>query len=845
MMTRFANQELPEAIWGDNFLELSYGSTTSKKDTDNISEKGPSNTIRISFCALEALRTWALMDMGIERKEENEVEENSNNNASNKERKIATVIPHKSGKIPDPWDYTYTTNYSGSVECISHHKINAGDGFFDAKQPDRTTLYAIKVSTSQESSTSIQGMAVSNPIGRFSTPPTAVLRPPMCKCVGGRMICAGVAQTLAAKKSQAVTNSQFTKPQLFKSKTTPSPQAPMPLPKASPKWMSYCSDTDGPFDMEGLLNSQRSAPLHYTGTIPFWIQNLDPHSYSFLTATAMVCDSNNDKGGFIAVLLRCFVRVNGVRARLIDTKFVIRRQRPYEGNSSRAPMVILRERSWKEGSWEEYTAGMEGANDGNYHFLGTDLEQGKRASKNLPHRFPPIVEKLVIYDDDIIDGTFGNEEKNHDSSDQKLGSRGPMNLFVAEALANKQEERRMPLLKGKAVSKSAIGSGILVSVVDECTLVALDVLSGEILWEHNLAPLSVLSLAVQSDRHPSLSQDKIEIVVGDDRGCVHVINCNGVDKTTEDSKKIISKQSYFFEGSEEKNGGLMANVQRPSKWVEKVVWSPGGCYFAAAAGKKVMVNDKVIEMEGTIYDISFLPASKNIYSDIGDEVKQKQASTPERESLAIALYGGLAIVDAATQTIWHRRFTVGSSAVLSFAISPNGQSIGIGCHDKRLRVFEDAEALIANGSDGFGSNGIDSWDAHDWIGMDGSVSRVAFGPDNQRLAALGGSILLVIDRTSEWGEAPTICSLHQDFVKKSARSSKFNFFSWSTKDILVASTDRFLHMFDLRATIDTVPKRLFPFSSIPLDKHFLVSGTDGKIIEWGKSGVGKIDLLHC
>ena len=44
---------------------------------------------------------------------------------------------------------------------------------------------------------------------------------------------------------------------------------------------------------------------------------------------------------FWMAYLRCFVRVNGVMARVVDTRFVCR------GNT------VLRERSWREGNWEQ------------------------------------------------------------------------------------------------------------------------------------------------------------------------------------------------------------------------------------------------------------------------------------------------------------------------------------------------------------------------------------------------------------------------------------------------------------------------------------------------------------
>ena len=51
-LTKFSNQDLPEALWGSNLLQLHHRSTNTT----------------IYFCALEALRSWALLD---ERQESN------------------------------------------------------------------------------------------------------------------------------------------------------------------------------------------------------------------------------------------------------------------------------------------------------------------------------------------------------------------------------------------------------------------------------------------------------------------------------------------------------------------------------------------------------------------------------------------------------------------------------------------------------------------------------------------------------------------------------------------------------------------------------------------------------
>jgi hypothetical protein len=48
--------------------------------------------------------------------------------------------------------------------------------------------------------------------------------------------------------------------------------------------------------------------------VNLWLDNLDPQSLSFLRISVLVGDT------FWAVQLRCYVRVNGVMARVVDTK---------------------------------------------------------------------------------------------------------------------------------------------------------------------------------------------------------------------------------------------------------------------------------------------------------------------------------------------------------------------------------------------------------------------------------------------------------------------------------------------------------------------------------------------
>jgi len=873
-LTRFANQELPEALWGSNSLVLTHLGTG----------------VRISFCAFEGLRIWSLMD--------------GHDDA-------LTIIPHLSGRIPDPWDYTYTTNYSGSVERTT------GIATVAAKQPDGRFLYATKINNgSFLTQKRTQAMPSMTTVGPSPIMPIIELRPPMCKCVGGRMICGGIAKSLTTKLPSSMKGLNSSPRQL--------PQlSPTPKPKSAPKWIP-CDDEDGIFDMEGLLNSQRSPPLYYTKQIPFWAQNLDPQSYSFLTVSALVCngvnnikynnnkENDNSMGGFIAILMRCFVRVNGVRVRLVDTKFIIRRRKIKrrrrqnkqrhnvdngiddndvdKGYDVETPMVVLREKSWKEGTWNEYLTGKKNscnqnnddadadadvdADETKMIDLGTDLEQGRRASRNLPHKFPPIVEKIVLYDDDEIDGFDDKDDHSYNELPTTIKPRTtttttrnqrPVTSPAVVAARTITIEEWVPRIswttssdgekRDGIITSCSVGSGIVLLVIDSNKLVALNYQSGAFLWERNQISFeccssnspSLLSVAVQ--KFSPLLKDKIEnnddddddvkrqqqrIVVGDDRGGVHIFPCfptKGDPQSFFFSNSVDASQSHKHTNDNNSSIINRGKMQNASCWVEKVTWSENGRYFAAAAGRNVMINGEILEMESSVYDLIFL-TSNNTKKDT-------------HQLLAVAIYGGLTIINVDTMTISNRRFTVGSSAVLSCAISKDGRLIGIGCLDKRIRIFK---KLPSN--DGDDSNDDDDdedqcnghWLTRDWIGFDGGVSCISYSKDNERLAAIGGNILLVIERNLKLGEAPVICTCWPPFTSKQ-NSGRFKSLVWSTNNVLVASTEQFLHFFDVLDVVDTIPKQCYPMKSIPIfEKSYFIIDGEGVILVWGQSKIRKIKV---
>ena len=857
-LTRFANQELPEALWGSNWFGVTHLPTG----------------VRISFCALEGLRVWTLM-------EEEGHDDNNNNNHDDVDA-LSIIIPHLSGRIPDPWDYTYTTNYAGSVERIASNKEQS-----TCKTPDGQSLYSIKIAQCGSTYSSRRKVLYDNKSQQTTQSMSAkivrpsTLVPPMCKCVGGRMICAGIAKNLTSSSS----SSEQKKYSSFSSL-----QGKSLLPQPSPKWIPVDND-DEIFDMENLLNSQSLPPLYYTNQIPLWKQNLDPHSYSFLTVSALVLNdtqnTNNDKltrkgvGSCLAILLRNFVRVNGVRVRVIDTKFIIRRRKQkrcqrqrYKDNNSVGiddnnddevrnddccnkfndnvtPMVVMRERSWKEGTWDEYVGkkktnsykkhnGGLDANDIEMIDLGNDIEQGQRASRNLPHKFIPIVEKLVLYadddDDDNEDDVCNGDKEDHyadnlsttmttnaNTSNQqptiyRFAPKACITImaewFPSNHLAVSVEEKAV-------ITSCSIGSGLILLVFNRNTLVALDYESGDFLWEkqkisdYSGDKFSLLSVTAQESVRSQNSKNDVNdelntynnqkrILVGDDQGGVHILEC---------CKENYESKSFSFSNNVDRGKKTTSTTSRKkphiaSCWIEKVTWSNNGQHFAAASGKKVMINGKIIEVGGTVYGLLFL----------------------KRNSLAVAIYGGLIIIDIESMKIWNRRFLVGSSAVLSFSVTKDERSIGIGCLDKRLRIYTKRSSHNNNINDDDEKN--DDWSVRDWIGFDGGVSYTSYSKDNNRLAALGGTILLIIERSLYLGESPIICTC----------DGKLKSFAWITNNILVASTEKVLHVFDVLQVVETVPKQCHPFESIPIEKGYATTDVEGELLVWGKTMIRKLKV---
>ena len=137
-----------------------------------------------------------------------------------------------------------------------------------------------------------------------------------------------------------------------------------------PEWAAC----DEPFDVDALLNTVRGEPL-FLDAVDLWRDDMEPHSSSFLHVRILVAEA------FWLVRLRCYVRVNGVRARLLDTCYVCRRVAPHR---------LLRTSSWREGVWDDL------AGPGAPAHMGFE-EVGERvAAARLPLLRPCTTEELTL-----------------------------------------------------------------------------------------------------------------------------------------------------------------------------------------------------------------------------------------------------------------------------------------------------------------------------------------------------------------------------------------------------------------------------------------------------------------
>ena len=238
---------------------------------------------------------------------------------------------------------------------------------------------------------------------------------------------------------------------------------------------------------------------------------------------------------------------------------------------------------------------------------------------------------------------------------------------------------------------------------------------------------------------------------------------------------------------------------------------------------------------------------------------------PPTTSLAVGSYGGVAWLPTTPHTRVadaRPRFEIGSTAVLSVAVTFDGALLAVGCMDRRVRVFRVArggegggwgDGGGGDGGGGAGGGGAGGWagagaaagasgtaeaaatgTATDWVGFDGPVTVVAWsqpsssggGPSGEHhsewLASAGGSNLMVAPRRLPRGDAPVLC-VAPGAEGGGAGRPRWARVAWApgqrgpTTERLLAAMEAqsgLTHIFDVTAGDGAVPRRASPLATI-------------------------------
>merc|ERR1712166_171654 len=377
------------------------------------------------------------------------------------------------------------------------------------------------------------------------------------------------------------------------------------LSAVPPKWQA----TDLKVDIEGLI---KSAPVPlFWDSLELYEEDLHECGLMFLRLRAYVADN------FWIAYQRYFCRVDGVLGRLIDVRLQFTKGTDY----------VLREHSWKEGSWLQFTGStnkivnLETAND---HVAGI----------RLPHSRPVVTQLLPLT-----------------ALARNTGSAGLPRELVWST------ERKCELMCTRSVSSDTdTVAAVAVTRAGMC-VEAFDLLTG-VIWESKLpGETEVLAIAISTD-----TTDGGRLALGDDRGFGHIWRL-------ETSEPLVS-----FEVAPAAVG---RNISSAKHWVEKLQWNSNGQYVGAAAGRSTVI---VSATDGTV--LASAQATSGTVTAID--------FAPNRPcTMAVGAYGGVTWLvgdDSPIPTSLER----GAAAVQALCVSPDGTHVAVGFLDKALRIFSTA-----------------------------------------------------------------------------------------------------------------------------------------------------------
>ena len=271
--------------------------------------------------------------------------------------------------------------------------------------------------------------------------------------------------------------------------------------------------------------------------------------------------------------LRCYIRINGVRARLIDTRYVCHRDRPH---------VVVREQSWREGSWVDLVG------EGVAAHLPSDLVNDRVAAEKLPLLRSPECEEMQLAPprDAMVDA--------HTSTPLRplvgaLAEQAAEGRCLTLGWAWRAPARRCEALcASRGLAVIVHGGGVAVE--------AVDLLTGTSKWTR--PPPAGSTIVMAAALSPS-ADDGGRVALGTERGWAHVWNAS----TGEALVEFAIAPHTAPRGTGAASAG---------HWVEHLVWDADGRRLGVAAGRDVAIahaaTGEVVSRTtggGTVYALEF------------------------------------------------------------------------------------------------------------------------------------------------------------------------------------------------------------------------------------------------
>ena len=740
----YGGQHIPEALFGESSLELRHDATG----------------VRVRFTALEALRAW------------NSLQLSADNVRVQRSKGISAKY-----EIESDYDFTYTSAYAGGTDVAR---------FIGEHLPVRPDT----------------GSPIARPAADLACG-EARLRKPLCKCkgYGGRVplvrakgaaaACAIMNAPNAGHRGNTTTTTAVNT-SLSSSRIHPSPSSssngegendrvhdeakgPERVP---PKWVP----SDEEVDVRRLVASDRRPPLFYDNVD---LYEDDMHECGMLMLRARVVVTEN----FIVAYQRYFLRVDGVRARVLDSRYVIRR----------GSTVVVRERTWNEGTWDELIRGA--AAEGR---VGVSIEavNDSVAAERLPPLRAPIVEALELpttstWIGEVIPSSQVSQTHHaHASSSSKPLKR--------ETLWTHELRSTAP------ICASDVTGGLVFTITDAGRRIAcFAATTGETAWSRDAGRSDDGALALALAPSPNTS-DGGRLAIGYDRGNAAVW-------------RMATGEPLFTFIVSPRIAARVPSGNRSSTagWVERLAWSGDGESLGAAAGRSVAM---VHAMDGS---------SLATHESASGSVTSIAFGGGGRLPLAVGGYGALRWIAPESHDA-PPPLSRGASAVLCVAVSPDGRCAAMGCLDKTMRMYRldspAATTITDNGEGGDKSSSSSPSNADDWVGgFDAGVTHIAWSHDGEWLAAAGGTALVVVPRGLAAGEAPILCRTPGTPAPDCGRGTcgRFDAIAWQPpstsrrarfSSILVGleASARKVHVFDVERTDLCFPRKCAPLATLTL-----------------------------